>query len=120
MPSTPDFLQVQRTCQVTLRSTRSSERARAVVELRPLPQDVEPTCSSDELLLRRAVVRLLDRLPLEQRHALVLHHVLEMTVSEIAKELRAPVETVRSRLRLARNKLREFGLAVERKDEPSE
>jgi RNA polymerase sigma-70 factor (ECF subfamily) len=66
------------------------------------------------------VVRLLDRLPLEQRHALVLHHVLEMTVSEIAKELDTPVETVRSRLRLARNKLREFGFAVERKDEPSE
>jgi RNA polymerase sigma-70 factor (ECF subfamily) len=105
--------------RVTIRRLRS-ERARAVVELRPQPQDVEPTCSSDELLLRRAVVRLLDRLPFEQRHALVLHHVLEMTVSEIAKELDTPVETIRSRLRLARNKLRQFGFAVDRKDETAE
>ncbi|HOU94740.1 MAG TPA: sigma factor-like helix-turn-helix DNA-binding protein [Polyangiaceae bacterium] len=61
----------------------------------------------DEYLRRRRLVRHLDALPLEQRHALVLHHVLELTVPEIARELATPEETVRSRLRLARLRLRE-------------
>ena len=101
--------------RVTIRRLRS-ERSRTVVELRPRAPEAGTACSSEEFLLRRAVVRLLDRLPSEQRHALVLHHVLEMTVSEIAKELDTPVETVRSRLRLAKSRLREFGLAVDRED----
>jgi RNA polymerase sigma-70 factor (ECF subfamily) len=101
--------------RVTLRRLRS-ERSRAVVELRPQPADVERACCADTFLLRRAMVRLLDRLPSEQRHALVLHHVLEMTVTEIATELDTPAETVRSRLRLAKSRLRTFGFAVERED----
>jgi RNA polymerase sigma-70 factor (ECF subfamily) len=105
--------------RVTLRRLRS-DRSRAVVELRPQLAEVGPACSSDTLLLRRAMVRLLDRLPFEQRQALVLRHVLGMTVAEIAKELDAPAETVRSRLRLARSKLRRFGFAVEREDGTAE
>jgi RNA polymerase sigma-70 factor, ECF subfamily len=105
--------------RVTIRRLRA-ERSRAVVELRPQPEDVGTSRASDELLLRRAVVRLLDRLPFEQRHALVLHYALEMTVSEIAEELDTPLETVRSRLRLARNRLRESGFAVDREDGTAE
>jgi RNA polymerase sigma-70 factor (ECF subfamily) len=60
----------------------------------------------DEYLVRRRAVALLDRLSPEQRHVLVLHHVLEMTVPEIADELKVPVETVRSRLRLGKQNLR--------------
>lgn len=55
---------------------------------------------------RRHAVALLDQLPDEQRHALVLHHVLGMSVPEIAAEIAAPVETVRSRLRLGIARLR--------------
>lgn len=55
---------------------------------------------------RRRAVRLLDQLPDEQRHVLVLHHVLGMTTKEIAEQLDAPVETVRSRMRLGRKRLR--------------
>jgi RNA polymerase sigma-70 factor (ECF subfamily) len=54
------------------------------------------------------MARALDTLPFEQRHALVLHHVLEMSVPEVAEEMRAPIETVRSRLRLGRVRLREL------------
>ncbi len=61
---------------------------------------------SEDFLFRRQLVQLLDELPLEQRHVLVLHHVLDMTVPEIAHELRVPLETVRSRLRLAKTRLR--------------
>jgi RNA polymerase sigma-70 factor (ECF subfamily) len=60
----------------------------------------------DEYVHRHHLVLLLDRLPNEQRHALVLHHVLEMSVPEIAAELGIPFETVRSRLRLGRAALR--------------
>jgi RNA polymerase sigma-70 factor (ECF subfamily) len=105
--------------RVTLRRLRA-ERSRTVVELRPQPEELGQSCCSDEFLLRRTVVRLLDRLPFEQRHALVLHHVLEMTVYEVAEELDTPVETVRSRLRLAKGKLREFGFVAEREEGTSE
>jgi RNA polymerase sigma-70 factor (ECF subfamily) len=68
-----------------------------------------------EFLARRRLATLLDELPLEQRQALVLHHVLEMSVPEIASEFQISVETVRSRLRIGRMRLRERGLGV---DEP--
>jgi RNA polymerase sigma-70 factor (ECF subfamily) len=55
---------------------------------------------------RRQLVRALDRLPYKQRHALVLHHVLGMTVPEVARELAVPEETVHSRLRVGMKKLR--------------
>ena len=62
----------------------------------------------DEYLDRRKMAEALDRLPFEQRHAVVLHHVLEMSVPEIAEETRTPAETVRSRLRIGRLRLREL------------
>jgi RNA polymerase sigma-70 factor (ECF subfamily) len=69
----------------------------------PDPEAVPP----DKYLARREVVAKLDRLPFEQRHALVLHHVLGMSVPEVAAELGIPAETVRSRLRVGITKLRE-------------
>jgi RNA polymerase sigma-70 factor (ECF subfamily) len=72
----------------------------------------------DEYLLRRRVVAALDDLPEAQRHAVVLHHVLEMNVHEVAAELGVPAETVRSRLRLARAKLRVAGFVVDPADRP--
>lgn len=70
------------------------------------------TTVPDEYLSRRHAIAILDRLSLEQRHALVLHYVLGMTVPEIAEHMGAPAETVRSRLRLARQRLREHGLVT--------
>lgn len=69
--------------------------------------------SGDEYIARRRIVSALDLLPLEQRVAFVLHHVVEMSVAEVAQEVQAPVETVRSRIRLARDRLRHMGLALE-------
>jgi RNA polymerase sigma-70 factor, ECF subfamily len=45
-------------------------------------------------------------LPDEQREVLVMHHVLGLSVREIAEELATPFETVRSRLRLGMARLR--------------
>jgi RNA polymerase sigma factor (sigma-70 family) len=65
----------------------------------------------DAALSRRAsaqIVReLLDTLLLEQAEALALHCVLGYTVPEIAATTGTPLETIRSRLRLAKHALRE-------------
>jgi RNA polymerase sigma-70 factor (ECF subfamily) len=65
-----------------------------------------PDAPLDEYVHRQHLVKLLDSIPNEQRHALVLHHVLELSVLEIASEFSVPLETVRSRLRLGRAALR--------------
>jgi RNA polymerase sigma factor (sigma-70 family) len=54
-----------------------------------------------------AVRELLDTLPEEQAEVLAMHCVLGYTVREIASASRAPLETVRSRLRLAKHALRD-------------
>lgn len=70
--------------------------------------DVElvATTNMDEYLSRREAVRRLDELPEEQRHAVVLHHAVGMSVPEIAQMLDVPFDTVKSRLRLGMKKLR--------------
>lgn len=55
---------------------------------------------------RRRTVAALDTLPDKQRHVLVMHYVLGMTVPEISKSLDVPIETVRSRLRIGMSHLR--------------
>jgi RNA polymerase sigma-70 factor (ECF subfamily) len=49
---------------------------------------------------------LLDELPDDQRQAVVMHHVLGLSMPELATELGIPFETARSRLRLGIQKLR--------------
>jgi RNA polymerase sigma-70 factor (ECF subfamily) len=93
-----------------LRQTRRHPEL-ALVELPPAP--ASQTTLADEYLLRRRAVAILDALPTEQRHVVVLHHVLEMTVPEIARELEVPAETVRSRLRLARARLHDRGVEID-------
>jgi RNA polymerase sigma-70 factor (ECF subfamily) len=55
----------------------------------------------------RALERAIGDLPLEFREPLVLHHLQEMDVSEIADVLRLPVGTVKSRLSRGRAQLRD-------------
>jgi RNA polymerase sigma-70 factor (ECF subfamily) len=62
--------------------------------------------AADEYMHRREMVKMLDDLPAEQRYVLVLHHALDLTVPEMAHELGIPIETVRSRLRRAKARLR--------------
>jgi RNA polymerase sigma-70 factor, ECF subfamily len=72
---------------------------------------------SGRYLVRRRAVTALDQLPDVQRHALVMHHVLGMTVAEIALELDTPAETIRSRLRVAMGKMRVL-LGAANEEEP--
>ncbi len=93
--------------RATFAGLRKARRARAQLDdgadLTSVPH---PDGPPDVYAQRRAAVRLLDGLPDEQRHVLVLHHVLGLSVPEIADELAIPFETARSRLRLGMTRLR--------------
>jgi len=56
---------------------------------------------------REALAMLLDDLPGNQAEVLVLHAVFGLTIEEIAGAVGRPLETVRSRLRLAKQALRD-------------
>lgn len=74
----------------------------AVTCARPSPAEVT---NADE---RRTVMReLLGEMPDEQSETLALRVCLGWTLEEIAKETGAPLNTVRSRLRLAKERLRQ-------------
>lgn len=93
--------------RTTLSAARRSRRERALEEAGPdLSLLPHPDGPPDEYASRRELVRCLDQLPDEQRHALVLHHVLGLSVPEVAEQLAVPFETVRSRLRLGQGRLR--------------
>jgi RNA polymerase sigma-70 factor (ECF subfamily) len=70
-----------------VRSRRSPDRA-----LQPLGDQPPP----DEA--RVALMRALDQLPPGQRHALVLHHLCDLPLAEVAVVVGAPVGTVKARL----------------------
>ena len=71
----------------TVRSRRAPDRA------------VQPVTSArgpDES--RVALMAALEKLPADQRRALVLHHLCDLPVAEVAAEVGAPVGTVKARL----------------------
>lgn len=72
---------------------RETRRRRAYLRWRGRPADVdEPTGFAVD------IVRALDTLPADQRRAVVLHHVCDMSVSEIAAETGRPEGTVKTHL----------------------
>ena len=81
-----------------------------------LPHALPPT-PEDRLLGERAadaIRQLLGSLPEAQAEVLGLHHVVGLTMPEIAAVTRAPLETVRSRLRLGRHAMRQRVLGDQR------
>lgn len=98
--------------RVVVRSTferRRRERQRTTREGAELPTDGNALLrqSAPELSLdRRALMSALEKLKPPQRDAIVMHHVVGMSIPEIAASSEAPAETVRSRLRLGMIELR--------------
>jgi RNA polymerase sigma-70 factor (ECF subfamily) len=64
------------------------------------PADV-PALAADDLDL----IAGLGRLPLRHRQVLVLHHLADLPVEQVARELGIPIGTAKSRLRRAREAL---------------
>lgn len=71
----------------TVRGRRDPDRALAA-----------PTSSPPPTETYVAVVRALQELPADQRRALVLHHIADLSVADIARETGAPEGTVKARL----------------------
>jgi RNA polymerase sigma-70 factor (ECF subfamily) len=102
-------------CRIATRVAVAARRARAA-EAHVEPLDVglgggaieAPVAGDDpEAPRRRAILRaLLDELPEAQAETLVLRVMLGYSMAEIARATSAPLNTVRSRLRLAKEALR--------------
>ena len=87
-------------CRMTLRRKRVREI--------PMPSDFDRPGDAhgpDGLAERDALERAFDRLTVEHRTVLVLHHLEERSVAEIADVLGVPAGTVKSRLHAARSQL---------------
>ena len=69
------------------------------------PQDPRGRTPMDDVVDNDAIVRAFDRLRPQDRIILVLHHVEERPVAEIARSLGIPVGTAKWRLHAARNAL---------------
>ncbi len=79
---------------------------RTVRARRPPDRALQPpgtTPGPDES--RVALMAALERLPADQRRALVLHHLCDLPVAEVAAEVGAPVGTVKARLSRGRTAL---------------
>jgi RNA polymerase sigma-70 factor (ECF subfamily) len=99
-----------RTALRRVRTRRAEARRRTSYE----PElHAAPYAVDERYLARRRAVHALDLLPEDQRAVVVLHHVLGLSVPELAEELEIPFETARSRLRLGMDKLR-LALTLER------
>ena len=78
---------------------RRRKRLAALLRLGPPP--TVPAVSADTA----AVATALRALPVAQRQVIVLHHLLDLPVDQVAHELRVPVGTVKSRLARGRRTL---------------
>jgi len=79
-------------------------RWRRVRRLRPLG-DRPGVAREDDPVLRHDVQRALRTLPVRQRYALLLHHVVGLPVADVAREMGAPEGTVKSWLSRGREAL---------------
>jgi RNA polymerase sigma-70 factor (ECF subfamily) len=72
-----------------------------------LPDDiVSPLKRASQQEVREVVDELLAELPDDQRQTFLLHHFESLTLSEVADAMETSLPTAKSRLRLAREKLR--------------
>jgi RNA polymerase sigma factor (sigma-70 family) len=97
---------------------RQRYASEAPVDEQPLPGDTRNAESAVLSARRRELLRrLVEELPVPQAEALLLHCVVGFTLEEVAGAAGIPLETARSRLRLAKGALRtrieEEGLALE-------
>lgn len=95
-------IRVALACARRTRLRREKEQVAAEQELLPMSWTSRP----DECLDKRQVAELLDAMPNEQRAAVVLHHVIGLSLPEVASEQGVSLETARSRLRLGMSRLR--------------
>ena len=94
---------VSRRCARTVASAQQSRRIAAAIAAEPVPERGERVGAALDAQRVRAAI---ERLPPEQRAAIALFHLQEMSVAEVAVALDVPAGTVKTRLMHARRKLR--------------
>lgn len=97
------------TVRETLHRVRKmrTERQRRTSMAPDLRQQSTPPPPPDSYAVRRQMAEALDQVPEAQREVVVLHHVVGMSIPELAQELEIPFDTAKSRLRLGMQKLRQ-------------
>ena len=94
---------VSRRCARLIQRLRHDRQLHHAVFQDPRDASAEPEAGGvDSIRLRRAMAAL----PAEQRAAIALFHIEEMSVAEVAVALDVPAGTVKTRLMAARAKLR--------------
>lgn len=94
---------VSRRCARHIRAKQKDRRLIATVAAEACPVAVQPNDEAPDLVRIHAA---LSRLPPDQRAALALFYLEEMSVAEVAVALDVPAGTVKTRLMHARRKLR--------------
>jgi RNA polymerase sigma-70 factor (ECF subfamily) len=91
-----------------MRKRSQARRARydATTDTDSLPDSDSPNALTDARRRTELVRSLLDEIPAEQAEALAMRTMLGWSIEEIAAASGAPINTVRSRLRLAKDALR--------------
>ena len=91
--------------QVQLKSSAGDDDVADLLSL--LPDDfVSPVIRASQSELVEVVNELLEELPEEQRETFNLHHFNSLTLSEVADAMQTTLPTAKSRLRLAKEKLK--------------
>lgn len=88
---------------LAVNSAKRTRRAAAALARLDLDRAVPPASVEDV-----ALVAALRALPLHYRQVLVLHHLVELTVEEVAADLQVPAGTVKTRLARGRRRLAEL------------
>ncbi|MCA9581107.1 MAG: sigma-70 family RNA polymerase sigma factor [Myxococcales bacterium] len=100
-----------RTCIASRKRARAIEDRRQALALEPAdkspPQGMRPAEHTLANRRREEIRRLIDTLPEEQAETLVLRTVMGYSLKEVADTMGVPVNTVRSRVRLAKEALRD-------------
>jgi RNA polymerase sigma-70 factor (ECF subfamily) len=78
---------------------------RARMAFRSPDRSQQPAPPSVPDITRVALARALQQLPPDQRRAIVLHHLCDLSVADIAQEVGAPVGTIKARLSRGRTAL---------------
>jgi RNA polymerase sigma-70 factor (ECF subfamily) len=90
----------------TCRRAAASRRARSVVELRLAVDHAAAQAAASTVVQRDQLARGFERLPVDQRTAVVLRHYLGLSIDETAAAMGIPVGTVLSRVNRGLSALR--------------
>jgi RNA polymerase sigma-70 factor, ECF subfamily len=105
---TPEAWLVTRARGRAIERMRARRRRREPASLREPPLPAGPAATIERGLDRSVLTRVFERLPDPQREALELAYYGGLTQTEITARLKQPLGTVKTRLRLALDRLRDM------------